>query len=102
MSVKQAKREIDSPEFTDWIAYDRLEPIGPERILDAMALVCCVVMAAQGHEKSKGKPFELSDFMLQYGKEAKSRQQSPQEMIAKLTQFAQFQNALVDKGQSNG
>ena len=31
MTVKQAKREIDADEFVHWLAYDKIDPIGPIR-----------------------------------------------------------------------
>ena len=36
MSVKQCQREIDSNEFSEWMAYDEISPIGDER-LDILA-----------------------------------------------------------------
>lgn len=60
MSVARAKREIDSVEFSDWMAYYRIEPFG-ERISDVRAGVIAATIANANRGKRQ-KPFVPADF----------------------------------------
>ncbi len=42
-SVKEAQRHIDSREFAKWMAFDRLEPIGPRQPNDAAAVIAAAI-----------------------------------------------------------
>lgn len=65
MSVRRAQAEIDSREFTEWMAYATLQPFGDERADLRMALTDCLIangLRALGGT-TKGDPFKLEDFM---------------------------------------
>ena len=74
MSVKRAQREIDSAEFAEWMAYDRLDPIGQWRddlrmailastIANAMDGLGQLVIGVAGGHPSPRQPFTIEDFL---------------------------------------
>lgn len=63
-SVASAQRAITSREFAEWRAYDRLSPIGAERMDWLIAMLASVVANTAG---KKGKPFEAKDFVPKWG-----------------------------------
>jgi hypothetical protein len=63
MSVRRAQHEIDSTEFTEWMAYYRLEPWG-----DAVAdlrhgVLSSLIANANRDSKSRPQPFSPEDFI---------------------------------------
>ncbi len=64
MSVAEAQREISSPEFAEWMAYDQLEPMGEQRADLRMG-----IMAATLANVNRGRgqrAFKPADFMPQF------------------------------------
>jgi hypothetical protein len=61
MSVKRCQQEVDSAEFTDWIAYYGIEPFG-ERFADIRAGTIASVVANANLSKDS-KPFSPLDFV---------------------------------------
>lgn len=61
MSVKRAQREIDSREFTEWMAYAALEPFGETRADLRAGIVASTL--ANIHRSEGSEPFTPSDFM---------------------------------------
>ncbi|QTD91758.1 phage tail assembly protein T [Burkholderia anthina] len=63
MSVRRAQAEIDSSEFTDWIAFYRLEPWGSE--IDDLRAGSIVSMIANVNRdvKKRPEPFGLLEFI---------------------------------------
>ena len=57
-TVKQLLGEIDSYELSEWMAYDRLSPIGDE--WRQTGLICATTANVW---KTKGKPLDAEDFM---------------------------------------
>lgn len=53
--------ELTSREFSEWIAFDRLEPIGPLRADFASAQICALV--ANALRGAGGKTYAPIDFM---------------------------------------
>jgi len=43
MSVRQAQREITSAEFSEWLAYNQVQPWGPERQDWRFAQMCAIL-----------------------------------------------------------
>lgn len=74
MSVRRAQREIDSREFSEWLAYRRIRH-DPEDIRTAR--LCCVVARLAGNKRAK-----IDDFLprlkplMQSGAEIKARFQA--------------------------
>jgi len=95
MSVAQAQREIDSAEFSEWQAYERVEPFGEARA-DLRSGIVASVMANtwRGKDQKAHKP---SDFMPDFDRAEKEPEQSPEEMFARLSQFAAVHNTAVGK-----
>lgn len=61
MSVRQAQREIDSREFSEWLAFYDLEPFGELRADLRSGLICASMANAwRGKDDPAAKP---SDFM---------------------------------------
>jgi hypothetical protein len=61
MTVREAQERIDSREFAEWIAYDRMDPIGQDRADLRAALVSATVARSIGGGKA-----EINDFMLKF------------------------------------
>ena len=93
MSVARAQQEISSSEFNYWVAYHRINPLGPERTEFMIAQLCA--MFAQAHA-AKGKKYSPFDFMPWTKREKKK--QTPEEMKKVLMAFASAHNGVKIKG----
>ena len=60
MSVARAQREISAREFAEWMAYDRIDPIGRDR--DDWRAVLLAAMLANIHRPKGKRPYQLKDF----------------------------------------
>jgi hypothetical protein len=60
MSVARAQREISAREFAEWMAYDRIDPIGRDR--DDWRAVFLAAMLANIHRPKNKRPYRLKDF----------------------------------------
>ena len=60
MTVQELGERMSGRELQEWLAYDRLSPIGAERS-DLHAGIVASVMA--NCHRSRGEPFKPSDFM---------------------------------------
>jgi len=63
-------------ELSEWMAYDAIEPIGPERGDLQAAVVAATI--ANIHRKKGKKPFKLSDFTLKFDGPT---EQTPEQML---------------------
>jgi len=63
MSVKRCQQEVDSEEFSWWIAYNRIEPFGEKRADIRSAIVASVIANVNRDKKKKPSPFKTTDFM---------------------------------------
>ena len=64
MSVRQAQREIDSREFAEWIAYDRIDPFGEERAdwrVGQLTAMVANLFTKRGQAKAKATDFMYQD-----------------------------------------
>ena len=61
MTVKQLLSVIDSDELTEWMAFDRLEPLGEARA-DLRAGIIAAAVGNHGYLRPD-KPYQASDFM---------------------------------------
>ena len=72
MSVRRAMAEIDSAEFSEWLAYYRLDPQGEDRAdLRAGIVAATVANVSRGRGAKALKP---KDFMPEFGESAKPAQ----------------------------
>ena len=83
--------EIDSAEFSEWMAYYRMDPRGEERAdLRAGIVAATVANAARGR---KSRTFKPKDFMPDFEKAAEASDWLTQK--AKFKAFARAHNAAV-------
>lgn len=57
---------MDSAEFAEWLAYDRLEPIGDRRGDFQAALIARTIAEVNRDEKARQSPFTIDDFVLRF------------------------------------
>ncbi len=62
MSVSQAQLCINSVEFSEWMAYNNIEPITIDRSERMLSILCAIVGNALKGEKVK--PLKPEDFMI--------------------------------------
>jgi hypothetical protein len=67
VNVDELAEEMTSAQLTEWIAYDRLEPLGGDRLDATAALIAWTIHSTAG---GKGK---IDDFRLRYGRTAAVR-----------------------------
>ena len=89
-SVAEAQRSIDSREFAEWLAYDRISPIGPERA-DWRAAMLAATLANVW--RGKGAPLAIADFLPVFDKIPRRR--DPREMEAEMMAWARRHNEVV-------
>jgi len=58
---------VSSREFTEWLAYARLEPFGPEADDQRMAQLMALIANVNRDPKRRKVPFTPDDFMPQRG-----------------------------------
>lgn len=74
MTVRQLLESLDSREITEWLAYDQIEPFGPQREDLRTGLICSTVA---NHSLSPPRqPVRPSDFML-FADERRERKDGP-------------------------
>ncbi len=94
MSVRRCRAEIDSEEFSWWIAYSMLEPFG-ERQADFRSGILASVMA-NAHRGKGTAPFKPTDFVPDYERQAVRA--TPDQVKASLRAMAVFCGGqIVDK-----
>ena len=78
-SVAEAQRKIDSHEFAEWLAYDRISPIGEERQDLNAGIISATIANAHA---AKGRHFKAADFMPDFEKPYKRA--SVEEMMMRV------------------
>lgn len=63
---------MSSREFSEWIAFDKISPIGRERDDFLFALVAWTI--AEANRSRKGKKYKISDFIPKWGRKGKEPQ----------------------------
>ena len=97
MSVARCQSEIDSAEFSEWMAFDQLDPIGAEREDLRMGILASTVVRAQ-HGKSDVRPLDfMPDFDGSRGKTRK-RGQSVEEMQQRMMLASGGNKKIKGKG----
>jgi hypothetical protein len=62
-SVREAMARVDSYEFTEWLAFDRLEPIGQGRTNLILAGLSAMTANINRDREARPEPFEVEDFI---------------------------------------
>lgn len=70
MSVTRAQQEISAAEFSEWLAYEKLNPIGEQRADLRAGIIASVVASVFGR-----KTYKPADFMPDFGKEERIENQ---------------------------
>lgn len=63
MSVRRAKLEIDSAEFTDWIAFHHFEPWGSDIDDRRAGVVASAIYNVHRDPKRRRKAYNMLDFL---------------------------------------
>ena len=94
MTVAELGERMSSAEFTEWMAYDRIDPFGEERADLRQAMTSSGVHNLLQAQTKKPKYLEPKDFMLfsDKPKEKPKAANTPEAMMAKF-------NALTSKKQ---
>ena len=71
--IKQLMREIDSEEFSWWLAYYKVDPFGPERDDLRSAIQSQLLANINRDTKKKPTPFTIKDFMPDFNPKEPSR-----------------------------
>lgn len=100
MSVADCQERIGSREFAEWLAYDRLDPIGRERLDLHAGIVACTI--ANVHRSRSTRTYEPSDFMPRYDRPVV--RQSQEEIRRRFEMWAAGVNKHYQKhgGQAHG
>ena len=84
MSVRQAQQEIDSAEFTAWIAFYHIQPFGPERD-DIRSALLGFQLARNMHRDTRPRRLRLDDFKPTFSPTPQQiPEQTPAQMYAVL------------------
>lgn len=62
MSVKRCMREVDSPEFAEWMAYSMIEPFGPDREDERAGMIAALIANVNRDPKLRPEPYDVDDF----------------------------------------
>lgn len=71
MTVGELLDRIDSQEFTRWVAFDRISPIGGKRI-DALAASICATVANAAPHRKRGRAAKVSDYLIRWNRPPQS------------------------------
>ncbi len=75
MTASELSQRMDSTELTEWMAEDRIEPIGPARYDAPIAILCKLLANCNGV-----KNVNAADFLPRWGRQ----QQTDAEMMAAM------------------
>jgi hypothetical protein len=92
MSVKRCMQEVDSREFSEWLAYWHLEPWGEGRADLRTGILTSTL--ANIHRSRETRPFTPSDFMPTFDRDGSAEEDrdaailQQQQMLESLTRAA--------------
>ena len=89
MSVARAQREINSKEFAEWIAYERIEPGDPIRSDWRSAMIAWVISQTMATKKTK---MEIKDFMPKFGENLPEDKKDWRSIKQKMLSWAEINN----------
>ncbi len=73
MSVREAQRKIDSAEFSEWVAYHKIDPFTFDKSEYQLALIAAILMNV--HKGKGSKTFRPEDFIFNSEPKAKDTAQ---------------------------
>lgn len=94
--VAEAQERVSSREFAEWIAYDRISPIGPKR-LDLVVANAAMRIAAAAYQGKQSRRFTVQEFLPPWTKRGIPAP-SGAELRAKALAFARQYNASRQGG----
>ena len=71
---------MSSAEFSDWLAYDRVSPIGPERLDHLAALIAATIANSNPWRKNPKKAIPVADFVPEWAPKPKAS--TPDDQLA--------------------
>lgn len=92
-SVRRAQREVASDEFTEWIAFEELEP-DPQEI--TAVLLAQLLARVFNFTRSKGERSRSPIDFLPHLKRDLRKAQTPKKMKTLLKGFARMHNAAIE------
>lgn len=63
-TVSELRASLRGDEYADWLAFDRIFPVGDWKIDAMIAHLCTIVCGVAGAKKRGGGPFTIDDFQL--------------------------------------
>ena len=97
MPVAELEVRMTSRELSEWMAYDRLSPLGPERDDLRAALISTTVA---NFMRKRRRAFKLKDFMLKFKRPARKASQG--DIRKKLLWWKTAVNTQFEKKQKRG
>ena len=97
-SVAYAQTQISSREFAEWLAYDRIAPLGPERADWRAALIAATV--ANAFRGRARRAYKVEDFMPRFDGGAAARRDG-EELEVMMSQWASMYQA-AQRGEGDG
>ena len=93
---------IDSREFTEWLAYDSIQPGEPTRSDVQAAMIAATLANVNRDPKKKAAPFTISDFMPKYGQQEQDpRRMSQKEIKQRLSIWKKGYESNKKKGKKH-
>lgn len=70
MTVAELLDRISSRELSEWMAFDRIEPVGDRRLDVLAAMVMCLLANVNRNPKKRKKPYQVDEFLPPWAKDA--------------------------------
>lgn len=96
-SVQECQRHVSSREFAEWMAYDRLDPIGPERQDVMLAQIAWLLAETNRNKKKQKKAFKVTDFLPDWGTGRKQKEPAWKVMKDKMALLTALFNSGKDE-----
>ena len=97
MTRREMLNRMDAKELSEWMAYDQIQPIGPQRTDLGLGIIAATIANCHRDPKKRSSAYEPSDFapFLKDGEEKKK--QSKAELLFGVQQL----HAMVKKMQAD-
>jgi len=87
MTVGELLDRVSSRELAEWMAYDRMSPIGTDRADIQTGIIASTVANSTRNPKKRRKPWTVKDFIPKYGRQEESEPLSPEKSVALIAQL---------------
>jgi hypothetical protein len=81
---------MSSSEFSEWLAFLSIEPLGEDRTDVQAGLICATIANANRDDKKKKKPFDAIDFIPDYWGDRLAEEQTKDHGLALLEKMKAF------------